>query len=62
MPKPTDQELMGVAEVAKYCSTSRSAVSNWLKRGKTPEPAIRLAMGPIWWTKNIVAWWEAKHA
>lgn len=47
-------ELLGVAEIAAACHVTHPAVSNWLARGKMPEPDHRLIMGPIWEASTIL--------
>ena len=52
--------LLGTAELAERLGVSRELVSQWLKRGKLPEPDERLAMGPVWRESTISRWEEER--
>lgn len=55
------KNLGGVAEIAGLFKVGRTTVSNWMDRqGKNgfPDPVIRLAMGPVWNIREVVAWYE----
>jgi predicted DNA-binding transcriptional regulator AlpA len=53
-----DKPYMGISEVAEYCGVSRQVASNWRVRGHLPEPFANLAMGPVWKSADIIAWWK----
>lgn len=49
---------MGHAEVAELFGITGQVLGNWIKRGKfIPDPYVRLKMGPIWRTEDIVNAW-----
>ena len=51
-------QLVGIAEVAALAGLPRGTVRVWHSRGKLPEPAARLAAGPVWERATIEAWKE----
>lgn len=51
--------LYGVTELAAATGQRRDTISQWYRRGKTPKPAARLAMGPVWMGDDVAAWIEA---
>jgi len=54
----TDQEYMGLAEVAEYLKVSKQFISNWRRRGRLPEPCAQLALGPVWKTAEIIEYFQ----
>src|SRR2546430_17365174 len=54
----SDDELVGLSEVADLLGTSRQAVANWRQKrqGGFPEPIAKLKSGPIWRRTDIVDW------
>lgn len=46
-------KLVGVAEAAKILGWSKQQISVYMSREKFPEPAQRLASGPIWTRDQI---------
>lgn len=58
MPKETIPPLVGVQEVGKILGWGKAKVSEYLKRGKLPEPVQRLASGPVWRKSDIVKFKE----
>jgi predicted DNA-binding transcriptional regulator AlpA len=55
------QGVLGAAELAERLGVSRELVSQWLKRGKLPEPDQRLAMGPVWRETTITTWLAKRY-
>jgi predicted DNA-binding transcriptional regulator AlpA len=49
----SDSDLMGTAEVAEFFGVTKSAVSNWKKRGHMPKPIAELKMSSIWKKTDI---------
>jgi len=50
-----DQPFMGITEIAAYFGVSKNVVVNWVRRQTNiPQPFLRLAMGPMWRTEDIV--------
>jgi predicted DNA-binding transcriptional regulator AlpA len=47
---------MGTAEVAKFLGVSRQRVNQLSHHDDFPEPAARLAAGPVWQTRDIERW------
>lgn len=52
----TNGALYGITELAVATGQRRDTLSQWYRRGKLPEPAARLAMGPVWMGPSIEAW------
>jgi chromosome partitioning protein len=53
----SEEELLGLSEVAELLGASRQTVSNWRQRRQGfPQPAAELKSGPIWTRSAIVAW------
>jgi predicted DNA-binding transcriptional regulator AlpA len=50
--------LFGIAELAQATGHPRGTLSQWYRRGKLPEPAATLAMGPVWTGPEVTAWIE----
>jgi hypothetical protein len=49
--------LVGIAEIADFCNTSRQAVSNWRARDlKFPKPVADLRSGPIFHRHQVEEW------
>jgi chromosome partitioning protein len=56
-PMPSDDELMGLSEVAELLGVTRQTVANWRSRGKDfPQPTADLRSGPIWTRSAIIRW------
>jgi len=51
-----DRAIVGIPEIAKRLGTTAGTVKSWINRGVFPEPAQRLAMGPIWYYPDIERW------
>lgn len=47
--------LVGTAEAADILGVERPRIGRWLDKGKMPEPLTRLASGPVWDKRDIVA-------
>ncbi|WP_110930666.1 hypothetical protein [Paenibacillus bouchesdurhonensis] len=45
--------LVGLSEAAEMLGWQKQQVSEYMKRGKFPDPLQRLASGPIWTYKQI---------
>ena len=54
------QRYMGLAEIAERLGVSRPRVEQLRQRPDFPEPAAKLAMGPIWLASQIERWVQ-KH-
>lgn len=52
--------FVGLAEAAEILGWSKQQVSEYIKRGKFPEPIHRLASGPIWTKKQIEDYRDAR--
>src|SRR4051812_5179653 len=53
----TDQELIGIHEVASLAQVSPSAVANWRKRFPDfPLPVVELKSGPVFRLGTVQAW------
>jgi predicted site-specific integrase-resolvase len=52
--------LYGVQEIAQALGVPRATISQWLRRGKMPEPTGRLAAGPVW-TERVIGPWIKEH-
>lgn len=46
-------QILGLAEMAEHFGVSKQVIHNWRKRGRIPEPAVQLAMSPIWYLDQI---------
>jgi prophage regulatory protein len=51
-----DVRLMGPAEIADRLSVSRQRVYILTNRYDFPRPRWELAMGKIWWNRDVEAW------
>ena len=51
-----DQQVVGLAEIADRLGVSKRTATRYTARPDFPQPAARLAMGPIWWTREIEDW------
>ena len=47
------KEIVGHYEATKILGWQKQQVSNYIKRGKFPEPLQKLASGPIWFKEDI---------
>jgi hypothetical protein len=53
----SESTLVGIAEIAELCHTSKQAVSNWRARPLGfPKPIAELRSGPIFHIKQIEEW------
>lgn len=43
----------GVAEAAEILGWDKRKVATYIKRGKFPEPVVRLKSGPLWERRQI---------
>ena len=50
--------LVGTKEVAAIFGWGKGKVSEYMRRGKLPEPIQRLASGPVWRKSDIVKFKE----
>ena len=50
------EEFVGLREFAAMLGQPAKKVATWRVRGKLPEPAQVLAMGPIWRRADAEAW------
>jgi len=48
--------VAGTAEIADRLGVSRQRVQQLIGRPDWPEPFVVLAMGKVWWTKDVEAW------
>ena len=48
--------VVGLAEIAGLLNVSKRTATRYTTRGDFPQPAARLAMGPIWRTAEIEQW------
>ena len=48
--------LVGYHEIAELLSVSEATPRQWDHRGLLPDPYIKLAVGPLWWASQIIAW------
>jgi predicted DNA-binding transcriptional regulator AlpA len=55
-------KLYGVKEIAEALGVRADTVSQWILRGKLPEPTERLSAGPVWLASVIEPWIEARQA
>ncbi|RKD32408.1 hypothetical protein [Lacrimispora algidixylanolytica] len=56
-----EKELLALSDVAKFCGTSNSNVSNWRNRdSKFPAPYTETSAGPIWKAEDIVTYLQKK--
>lgn len=56
-----EKELLALSDVAKFCGTSNSNVSNWRTRdSKFPAPYTETSAGPIWKAEDIVTYLQKK--
>lgn len=53
MAKQLIPPIVGLAEAADLLGWDKRHVGTYIQRGKFPEPAARLASGPIWTKKQI---------
>jgi len=54
---PSEDELLGLSEVAELLGITRQTVTNWRSRRRDfPEPTADLKSGPIWIRARIVEW------
>jgi chromosome partitioning protein len=54
---PSEDELLGLSEVAELLGVTRQTVANWRGRRRDfPEPTADLKSGPIWTRARIVEW------
>jgi chromosome partitioning protein len=54
---PSEDDLLGLSEVAELLSVTRQTVTNWRNRRRDfPEPTADLKSGPIWTRAGIVGW------
>lgn len=49
----TEKDYIGLAEAAEILGWDKRKVSTYIKRGKFPEPVVRLKSGPIWERRQI---------
>jgi predicted DNA-binding transcriptional regulator AlpA len=54
MGRPLD--VMGVAEISDESGVHRNTAWRWTTRPDFPEPAARLASGPIWHRREVERW------
>ena len=53
----TDTDLVGTAEIAERAGVATATVHSWRRRHPGfPEPAARLASGPVWRWADVEAW------
>src|SRR5271169_5507375 len=53
----SDDELVGINEIAEMAKTSRQAVANWRSRmADFPKPLADLASGPVFRRSHVRAW------
>ncbi|QHT61714.1 hypothetical protein GXP70_18195 [Paenibacillus lycopersici] len=52
--------VVGLAETAAMLGWSKQQVSEYIKRDKFPEPALRLASGPLWTIEQIEKYRDAR--
>jgi predicted DNA-binding transcriptional regulator AlpA len=50
------EALVGIAEIAEMFGVARNTAWRWSKRPAFPQPAARLASGPVWHREIIEAW------
>jgi hypothetical protein len=48
--------VVGLAEIAVLLGVSKRTATRYTTRPDFPVPAVRLAMGPIWWSDDVEAW------
>jgi len=54
------KEIVGHYEATKILGWQKQQVSNYIKRGKFPEPLQKLASGPIWFKEDIQKFKESR--
>lgn len=52
--------LVGAQEIARMFGVSRQRVSQLTSRPDFPAPTVRLAMGKVWVTADVLAWARSK--
>jgi hypothetical protein len=54
---PTDDEVVGVHEIAERLKVEKNTVQVWRRRYEDfPAPDYELAMGPAWWWSRVETW------
>lgn len=53
--------VIGLSEVATLLGWSKQQVSVYISRDSFPEPAIRLASGPLWMIDDITAFKDSRN-
>ncbi len=57
----SDDELVGINEIAEMAKVSRQAVANWRSRSADfPRPIVELASGPVFRRSQVRAWLRRK--
>jgi predicted DNA-binding transcriptional regulator AlpA len=59
---PRKLEVLGLAELAQQTGVGRSTVRTWYSRGLLPEPAAKLACGPVWRARDVQRWIDQQRA
>jgi hypothetical protein len=54
---PPIADLVGTSEIAERAGVKVNTVHSWRQRhADFPEPAVRLASGPVWRWPDVFAW------
>ncbi len=55
----TNDELIGVSEIAARFGVAVNSAWRWTQRADFPAPAVRIASGRAWRTDDVDAWTAA---
>jgi hypothetical protein len=59
----TEQELVGVAEIAERAGVTPAAVANWrVRHDDFPEPLVQLRSGGVWDWEHVARWLADRKA
>jgi predicted DNA-binding transcriptional regulator AlpA len=50
------EELLGLADIARELGVSKKTAQNYIARGDFPEPLGRIAAGPVWRKRHVDRW------